>query len=70
MDGFWINGPYELLKSEKTQLKIAHIKDTVKFKYEKDLKTKNPFKKALVKLKMHREINNEINKIVPPNALW
>jgi len=56
MDNFWTQGPKELLKSKEIQLKISLVKEHVKLKYEKDLKSVNPLKRLFIRLKIRREI--------------
>lgn len=69
-DKFWTEGPGRLQNAPETKRKIDRLEREIKFRYKPELAQANFIGKIFVRLKIRREIKKEIDKIIPPNALW
>ncbi len=64
------DGPQRIKNSEEYRLKEEQIQAAVASKYQRELKYANLLQRAIIGLKMWREIRRELQKIAPNRGFY
>jgi len=67
---FIVDGQEQIEKSEGYRAARAEIIASVRSRYAESLASAGIFRRLLLRLRMQREINREVAKLAPPNALY